>query len=69
MLDVGTGELLVILTVALLILGPERLPEAARRVGRAMAELRRHAERVKEDLAEGLLRADEETGPRADGRR
>jgi len=69
MLDVGTGELLVILTVALLILGPERLPEAARRVGRVMAELRRNAERVKEDLAEGLLRADEETGPRADGRR
>jgi len=68
-LDIGTGELLVILVVALLILGPERLPEAARRVGRMVAELRRSAEQVKEDLAEGLLKAEEETKPRADAHR
>ncbi len=31
----------MILVVALLVLGPNRLPEAARQVGRAMAEMRR----------------------------
>jgi Tat protein translocase TatB subunit len=39
--NVGTPELLVILLVALIVLGPNRLPDAARQVGRAVAELRR----------------------------
>jgi Tat protein translocase TatB subunit len=40
-LNVGTPEMLVILVVALLVLGPNKLPEAARQVGKAMGELRR----------------------------
>lgn len=39
--SIGAPEILVILIVALLVLGPNRLPEAARQVGRAMAEMRR----------------------------
>ena len=39
--SIGAPEILVILVVALLVLGPNRLPEAARQVGRAMAEMRR----------------------------
>lgn len=41
MLNLGTGELLVIFLVALVVLGPNKLPEAARQVGRMAAELRR----------------------------
>ena len=41
MLNVGTMELLLILVVGLLVLGPTKLPEAARQVGRALAEVRR----------------------------
>lgn len=41
MLNLGTGELLVIFLVALIVLGPDRLPGAARQAGRLMAELRR----------------------------
>lgn len=41
MLNLGTGELLVIAVIALVVLGPERLPSAARQAGRAIAELRR----------------------------
>jgi Tat protein translocase TatB subunit len=40
-LNVGTMELLLILVVGLLVLGPTKLPEAARQVGRALAEVRR----------------------------
>ena len=39
--SIGAPEILVILVVALLVLGPNRLPEAARQVGRAMAEMKR----------------------------
>jgi len=39
--SIGAPEILVILVVALLVLGPNRLPEAARQVGRVMAEMRR----------------------------
>jgi len=38
---VGMPELLVILVVALLVLGPKRLPEIARSLGKGMAEFRR----------------------------
>jgi Tat protein translocase TatB subunit len=40
-LNVGTPEMLVILVVALLVLGPNKLPEVARQVGKAMGEIRR----------------------------
>jgi sec-independent protein translocase protein TatA len=36
----GPLEMLVILVVALIVLGPKRLPEAARSVGRGMRELK-----------------------------
>lgn len=39
--NIGTGEILLVLLVALLVLGPTRLPGAARQVGKAMTEFRR----------------------------
>ena len=39
--SVGAPEVLVILVLALLVLGPERLPQAARTMGRWMGELRK----------------------------
>lgn len=39
--SIGPLEIVVILVVALVVLGPNRLPDAARSVGKAMAELRR----------------------------
>jgi len=38
---VGAPEILVILVLALLVLGPERLPQAARTMGRWVAEIRK----------------------------
>lgn len=39
--NLGPMEILVVLMVALIVLGPKRLPEAGRQVGRAVAEVRR----------------------------
>ena len=41
MFGIGSGEILVIIIVALLVLGPEKLPSMARTLGKAMGELRR----------------------------
>jgi sec-independent protein translocase protein TatB len=40
MLNVGPLELLVVLAVALIVVGPERLPELARSVGRVIRQFR-----------------------------
>jgi sec-independent protein translocase protein TatB len=41
MFNIGGGELLVIALIALIVLGPQRLPGAARQVGKTVGELRR----------------------------
>ena len=45
----GPLEMLVILVVALIVLGPKRLPEAARSVGRGMRELKESLSGVGDD--------------------
>lgn len=41
MFGIGMTELIVIFVIGLIVLGPKRLPEMARTLGRSMAELRR----------------------------
>ncbi len=41
MFEMGAGELLVVCLVGLFVLGPERLPAVAKRLGRLVHEVRR----------------------------
>ena len=50
MFGIGMPELLLILVVALLVLGPKRLPEAARSLGRGLAEFRRASSELRQSL-------------------
>ena len=50
MFDLGMQELIVIFVVALIIFGPQRLPELARALGKGMAELRKSLQGVKEQI-------------------
>lgn len=50
MFDVGFSELMVIAVVALLVLGPERLPKVARTAGHLLGRLQRYVNDVKADI-------------------
>lgn len=50
MFGIGTTEIIVIFIVALLFLGPKRLPELARNLGRVFADFRRTANDLQSHL-------------------
>jgi sec-independent protein translocase protein TatB len=50
MFDVGFSEMLVIAVVALVVLGPERLPKVARTIGHLVGRLQRYVNDVKADI-------------------
>jgi len=47
MFDVGGSEFLIILLVALIFLGPEHLPDIARKLARIVKEIRRASDEVR----------------------
>ncbi|HEX3623615.1 MAG TPA: twin-arginine translocase TatA/TatE family subunit [Acidimicrobiales bacterium] len=48
--SLGPAEILVILLVALIVLGPNKLPGAARQVGKTLAEVRKWSQSVQDDI-------------------
>jgi len=54
MFNVGGGEIMVILLLALLVLGPDKLPEYARKAGRYMNEFRRMTSGFQEEFRQAM---------------
>ena len=50
MFGVGSSELIIILIIALLILGPKEIPKVARTLGRGMRELQRAKDELKKNI-------------------
>ncbi len=78
MFGIGTSEILIILVIALLVLGPKEIPKIAKTLGRGMRELERaknelkssiefeiREEDAKQELAkkEAEVKAKEDTAP------
>jgi sec-independent protein translocase protein TatB len=54
MFDVSFSELLVIALVALIVIGPERLPKLARTAGHLWGRVQRYVNNVKNDIANDM---------------
>ncbi len=52
--NIGGGEILVILLVALIFLGPEKLPEVARQVGKVMGEVRKVKDGFQREMRDAM---------------
>jgi sec-independent protein translocase protein TatB len=68
MLDVGFSEILLTSAIALIVLGPEKLPKVARQVGNWVGRARAMARQLTEQLerevsAEELMRQTKSSGP------
>ena len=50
MFGLGTGEILVVLIIALIVLGPKEIPKVAKTIGRGMRELQRAKDELKENI-------------------
>ncbi|MBI2486910.1 MAG: twin-arginine translocase TatA/TatE family subunit [Deltaproteobacteria bacterium] len=51
MFGIGTSELLIILLIALLVLGPKEIPKIARTLGRGMRELQRAKDELRQTIS------------------
>lgn len=60
MFNIGTGEMIMIAVVALLVLGPTRLPELARGIGKFIREFRRQTDDVRNVVEREFYRMDQE---------
>ena len=54
MFNIGSGELLVLLLLGLLVLGPERLPKAMGQVGRYVAQMRKLSSGFQDEIKRAM---------------
>ena len=61
-LGIGVPELLVILVLTLIVVGPKRLPETAAQIARAIREFRRYSSGITRELSEAVKDLEREYG-------
>jgi sec-independent protein translocase protein TatA len=61
--QIGPPEIMMVALVALIVFGPEKLPEIARTVGKALADFRRVVDEAKGEFQSGFDDDDEDSHP------
>lgn len=63
MFGLGGGEIIIVLIVALLLLGPKQLPEIAKQLGKGLAQFRRATEDIKRQVEQEMYAEPEKPRP------
>lgn len=59
-MKIGLSELLVVFIVALFVLGPDKLPFYAKKLGEALSQFRRYSDEAAKDIKESIVEPLEE---------
>jgi Tat protein translocase TatB subunit len=57
MFEIGPEKIMLILLVALIVLGPDKLPETGRKIGNVVSQLRRMSEGIQTEVRRGFAEA------------